>query len=548
MRYLRPLALVALVFAVYANSLHGLFVFDDQAVVMVPQVLGVTTVAAVLHPGMSGYRQLLYMTYGLNYYLGGVNPFGYHVVNVALHALNVLLVYVILLQLAAAWPSWAGAALFAVHPIFTGAVSYIAGRSSLLCGTFYFLAVLCFLMALPGPWTRRIGYGSLAALSAFLAWQTKQEAITLPLLLAFIALQRYGFRSWRALAFLSAIPIGALIALRESIVELYRITGENRQLLAAGFDHVLPFGVYLPTYITALISYILPRFVIPVHLSIDPDIPIATVGSLEFLGSMLILSLLFYFMGRYLRSQRLFSLGLAALLISPLLAYTVISLADVVQEHRLYIPGLGIAVLGAWVTGTLWHARARWPILLGIAACGILTVQRNAVWAGPIAIWEDAVRQAPQKARPRFNLGQAYQEQGRFAEAALQYRTILAINPNIHAAYSNLAAIYLDSGQLAQGELLLLRVTAMAPDFVEGWVNLGVLYLRTGQTDKAIDALQHALKITPDNMGARFNIAEAWKQKGDLDAALANYREAVRLRPDLEAFKIALRATEALHP
>src|SRR5215467_12223657 len=92
------LVLLAVVtMAVYANSLHGKFVFDDQQIVLQnPRLMNIHTLNDAVAIG-AGWRQLLFLTYGLNYYWGGLDTFSYHVVNVVLHVINVLLVYGIIL-------------------------------------------------------------------------------------------------------------------------------------------------------------------------------------------------------------------------------------------------------------------------------------------------------------------------------------------------------------------------------------------------------------------------------------------------------------------
>src|SRR5215467_6602232 len=137
-----PFVLAGLAFLVYATSLRGEFVFDDQAIIFRnPHLLNLTTFRQIFQ--LQDWRQPLYITYGLNIYLGGLEPLGYHILNVVLHAFNALVIFYILREAGAErWPALAGSTLFTVHPLLTGAVSYLAGRSSLLCGTFYFVAIL----------------------------------------------------------------------------------------------------------------------------------------------------------------------------------------------------------------------------------------------------------------------------------------------------------------------------------------------------------------------------------------------------------------------
>jgi hypothetical protein len=141
--------LVLLIFAVYANGLKGDFVFDDQQIVLQnPVVQHIENWGDAIRSG-GGWRQALYLTYGLNFLWGGLDSFNYHVTNVLIHALNVILIYFIIRRIAA--PQHAriaavsGAAVFAVHTLLSSGVSYITARSSTMCALFYFLAILCFM-------------------------------------------------------------------------------------------------------------------------------------------------------------------------------------------------------------------------------------------------------------------------------------------------------------------------------------------------------------------------------------------------------------------
>src|SRR5215471_4448403 len=544
------LVLVTITVIVYMNSLNGKFVFDDQQLVLQnPQLMNVHTLRDAVAIG-TGWRQLLFLTYGLNFYLSGLDTFSYHVVNLLLHVVNVLLVYAIIIaalgkDIRARFAAFAGAAIFSVHTLFSAAVSYIAGRSSELCGTFYFASILLFLIALESTTRRlRVIYFVLAAIAGVLAWQAKQEAITLPLFLAAIVFLRTEKKNWRWIAALAAVPAVTVILVREQIRAIYATVSGNYVLVSAGFEKVLPAATYFRTYITAVVDYYFPRFLAPVNLNADPQIaPVDHWYSPEFLFAVVILGALAWLSVSSYRRAPLLSLGIAALLVSPITAYAVIPLADVVLEHRAYIPGLGVAFIFAWAFE--WIARVypnlRWPAVAAVGlAFSVMTVSRNAVYANNIALWEDAVARSPEKPRPHFNLGQAYQDAQRLPDAVREYQRALALKPDFHAAYSNIAAIYLDQGQLDKAEEVLRQVTTVAPDFTDGFINLAVLYIRTQQPDKAIAAADRALQINSDSFAAHFNKGEALTQKGEFKLALENYKHAVYLRPDLPSFKLTL--------
>ena len=545
--------LVVVTVVTYANSLHGKFVFDDlQLVQQNSDIMNVKTFRDAIASGWfaTGQRHLLFLTYSLNYYWSGLETVSYHVVNLLLHVINVLLVYGIILtvfkrDVQFRFAAMAGAAVFAVHTLLSGAVSYIAGRSSVLCGTFYFTAVYLFFKGLESERRKmRVVVFSFSAVSGLLAWQAKQEAIALPIFLAAVVFLRSEKKNWWWIAGLAAVPLIAVVLLFDQIKALYGTVGANTVLVSAGFNKVLPPAMYFRTYLTSVVQYYFPRFLFPVGLTVDPQIDtVEHWYSPEFLISIATVSALAWLAVRNSRREPLLALGIAAILVSPLLAYIAIPLADVVLEHRAYIPGLGIAFIFAWTIQRIGRHRAplvRIAAALTVVILGFMTVSRNVVFGNNIVLWEDAVRKTPENPRPHFNLGQAYQDAQRIPDAIREYQRALALKPDIHAAYSNLAAIYLDQRQLDKGEEMLLKVTSLSPTFTEGFINLAVLYLRRHQTDKALAAINRALELNAGSYAAHYNKGEILTQKGDYKAAVESYKESVHLRPDLAAFRLTL--------
>src|SRR5438067_923386 len=330
----------------FVNSLHGKFVFDDlQLVQQNSGIMNVKTFRDAIVSGWfaTGQRHLLFLTYALNYYWSGLETLSYHVVNLILHAINVLLVYGIILtvfkrNVQYRFAALAGAAVFSVHTLLSGAVSYIAGRSSVLCGTFYFTAVYLFLKGLESDRHNvRVFLFSFSAVSGLLAWQAKQEAIALPIFLAAVVFLRSEKKNWWWIAGLVAAPILAVVLLFDQIRLLYGTVGANAVLVSAGFNKVLPPAMYFRTYLTSVVEYYFPRFLVPAGLTIDPQIDtVAHWYSPEFVISIAIMSVLAWLAVRNYRREPLLAFGITATLVSPLLAYMAIPLADVVLEHRAY--------------------------------------------------------------------------------------------------------------------------------------------------------------------------------------------------------------------
>jgi tetratricopeptide (TPR) repeat protein len=546
---LPPAALVAITFITYSNSLHGAFVFDDQTIIFQnPQLINIRTFQDLL--GLAGsWRQLLFLSYGLNYYWSGLDTYSYHLVNVLLHCLNTVLIYFIILEiqrpLSARFVAFSGAALFGVHTLFSGAVSYIAGRSSILCALLYFLALLLVLKGMNNNLRLRFRLVCwiMSAVSGFLAWQAKQEAITLPAFVAVLMWMRLDRKYLKYAAVAAGLPLILALSMRRQLEVLFTTVTENEVLVNAGFEPVLGPAAYIRTYITSVVGYYFPRFVIPVNLSADPHIlPVENWYSPEFLFSIVVLICLAWMIVNR-RLDPLLIIGVSAILVSPLTAYTFVPLADVVLEHRAYIPGLGIALVGAALFRSVErHFRSIRFVATAVVVVVlmVMTLNRNTVFANNVALWEDAVRKSPGKPRAHFNLGAAYHTAQRPGDAIREYRAALKLKPDIHAAYSNLAAIQLDQGRLREGEATLLEVTRIAPSYTEGFINLAVLYLRTQEVDKALNAVNRAIEISSDSFAAHFNKGEALTLKGDLASAVESYQRAVYLRPDLAPFRLSL--------
>jgi len=554
-------SLILLTVFVYWNSLGNDFVFDDQVLTENPNLLKIHTLSDAAGVGL-GWRPLLFFTYGLNYYWSGLNPYSYHAVNLLLHIINVVLVYFIIREVVrvldeterdSAWAAFAGAAIFSVHPLLSSAVSYIAGRSSVLCAVFYFLAVLFFLKSLDAGMKRRpclcAVYAGLTLASGLLAWQAKQEAMTLPVFLAALLLLKTRKRGLKYVVTLAGVSVIVAAAMWKHFQDLFNSLAGNTVPINTEFESVLPFPIYIRTYLTSIVRYYFPRFLYPSALNADPQtVAVAHWYSPEFVMSILVLAALSWFILRPAKTESLPPAGLAAILLSPLTAYALIPLADVVLEHRVYIAGLGIALLSAalfrWAGKNFRSLRIAVLSIIVVFFAG-MTIQRNRAFANNITLWEDVVRKSPGKARAHFNLALAYQLDSRANDAIREYKVTLSLNPLVPATYSNIAALELDGGQLDEAEKTLLRLTEMAPQQAEAFVNLSVLYLRQREPAKAIAAADRAIAIKPDSAIAHFNKAEGLLEKGDVQDAIASYEQAVRLRPDLPAFRSKLEEVRA---
>lgn len=528
----------------YANSLTGDFVFDDQFL-RAPLFQQIHSLTDALD--FSGPRWLAFATFGLNVYFGGMNSVGYHVVNVAVHAANVVLVYLLLIQLGAGrkYPATAGALIFAVHPLFTEAVANVAGRFSVLCALFYFIAVLAFVRALDSEGrVRQAGWILVVAVSGTLGWYAKQEVMALPLALIGIYWVSRDRKNWAVLAPLALLPAGLLAYYREPLAGLLLEVQSDSLLTRVASDPVLAFPSFFRTYISSITGYYLPRFAVPLGLSADPHVSEA-VGWLQprFLIAVAVLSGMAWLILQGRRLDRRLAVGAVTLLLSPLTAYAFVPLADVVLEHRAYIPGLGIALLSGWAADLALRKYGRRTMLaVGVLAVSfsVATVHRNGVWQDSLSLWEATEAASGEKARPHVNLGQTYQLAGRTDDAVEEYAHALELRPDLPVAKSNLASLFIALGRLDDAETLLTEVTSEAPSFTDAWVHLGTLHMRRLEFDEGLEAFDRALALDPSSSFALVNKANALTETGDFEGALEHFRRAMALRPDVMEFRMDL--------
>src|SRR5262249_31894544 len=156
----------------------------------------------------------------------------------------------------------------------------------------------------------------------------KQEAITLPAFLGALLWFRSERKHRRYVLILALLPLVLAATMWRQLSALLSTVMDNKILVSAGFDTVLPPGAYFRTYITSIVGYYLPRFLFPTNLNADPYTPlVAHWYSPEFVASVLILGTIVWLIARRGNSDVLLAAGLSAIMLSPLTAYALIPLA-----------------------------------------------------------------------------------------------------------------------------------------------------------------------------------------------------------------------------
>ena len=563
------LLLVPLLLAVaaYARALPGEFMFDDSRAI--ERNLAVKDLGSYLHDRflpdlLHGGRPIADLTFAVDYAVGRLDPRPFHASGIAVHLLATALAFFFvraLLRLAGAaraeGVALAAAGLFALHPMQTQAVSYVIQQAETLSSAGYLGALLLLLRAERRGWNRAgAGWAVLAGVVFLLALGAKAVAATLPaawLLLAAIVPGgdgRKGLLRWRQ-RLLLAVPFVALDAWFSSRT-LVGIEGHTD----AGFSvpGFTPW-TYLLSQSRVIVTY-LRLLLWPSAQNVDWDFPAARslAQPTVLLSSLLLLLLLGGAAWLGVRSRGREGPDAAAarvgahgvlwffLLLSP--TSSVVPLADLVMEHRVYLASLGLfAAAAAGVERLLARASGGWarraaPALAGAAwvALAAATWHRNAVWETRLALWGDAAAKSPRKARVHLGLGYALRERGRYGEAIAEYHRGLAeVGDNADLEVQllrNLGSALIYSQRLDEADAVLRRAAAIDPRSVDVLVNLGVVAQRRGDMAGAEAWARQVIALQPDQGDALQLLGIAAMQRRDFAAGAALLERAVRADPD----------------
>jgi len=546
---------------IYSNTFSIPFQFDDaDNIVENPQVKDLANFF-----DLSGSRYVGFVSFALNYSVGGLQVFGYHLVNLFIHIANSFLVYSLVLLLfkaeshhsplttqdlqltTAPWIALATALLFVAHPIQTQAVTYIVQRFASLVTLFYLFTVVCYLkwrLASSEARSRFLWYGG-AVLSTILAMKTKENSFTLPFMI--LLMEAVFFRPFTKKRWVALIPF--LLTLPIIPLSHPGAIGEGEAGFAQGTAEISRSD-YLFTQFRVIVTYIRLLF-LPIQQNLDYDYPIShsilepvVLLSFLFLLSLFALSLFLIFDSRLTthNSQlRPMAFGVLWFFLTLSIESSIIPIQDVIFEHRLYLPSVGffMALSVGLMMGRQWLQRQGIPAAWGVIGLGAAvlvlsatTYQRNLVWHDAMTLWQDVVHKAPQKPRGHNNLGLAYQDKGMLEAAIQEFQIALRLRPNYVMARNNLGSAYVVQGRLEEATQEFQIALRLRPNFAEGHYNLGSASMTQGRLEEAIQEFQNALRLRPDYAKARNNLGTAFAMQGRLEEATREFQNALRHQPD----------------
>ncbi len=508
--WLQPVAVVMLFLIVafaYLPAFKAGYVWDDDAYVTNNPLLtapdGLQRIWFSEHH-QSQYFPLVYTTLRLEYKLWGLDPVSYHTVNILLHALNAVLIWIILRRLAVPG-AWLAAALFAMHPVNVESVAWITELKNTQSSLFCLLTMLLwvqFISATSSKW----GFYALALVTYLLALFSKTTACTLPVAMVLALWMRedkIGWRRWLQVGvfFVVGLCMALVTVWWENAPADFRalpglnLTWAERLLVATRAIWFYAGKLVWPTDLA--FSY--PRW------NIDPSQPLQYIWLAACIGVAVLLW----------RKRKAWPRGVIAAVVffvatlSPMLGFFGLYTFrySFVADHYQYVAAIGLFALVAAGIRKVFDARniglpARCGMVVALlSVLGSLTWQQAKAYRDTETLWRDTLKKNPRSWLASNNLGLELQKQGKLDEAFAYYNKAAEIEPRYDETHDNIARILLNRGSI----------------------------------DEAMVQTRKAIELNPWKGTYHTTLALCLSIRGQFEEAAAEYRRSLELKPELIA-------------
>ena len=510
--YMGTVLLLLILFS-FANTLSSPFNFDDHAVLnhislYTPgQFLNFSTI----WDGTLFYRHLFFLSFSLNHSLGGLNPIGYHLVNITFHLLtSFTLFFIIYLTMKYGSNQKADQAfgiagltsiLFATNPLSTETVTYLSGRTSGIAAFFYLLAILFFILGslkkVSGKASQVLFY-TLTLISFIAAMLSKETSLTLPAVIALYEVCFINKESWcslktrlKFLYFPFVASILALILLQYSLQDTL-INGIEKLNLKYILNQA------------KVVAYALKLCFFPINLVFDYDFTSNWLSSGFFKGLsvLLWLTLIILIIKKFKSLEPVIPFSIFWFILTISITNSFLPRIDLLSERNLYLPAIGPAFLVSFAFYNYLIKQSsirlkKWLILICLIVTfqGSLTIKRNSIYLSNISLWEDTLKKSPSDLKALHNLSHFYLEKKDHKKALI---TLVKLSRSSASAfyksfaYSNLGSIHAENKNFSFAEKEFKKAIQLDPTIPLGYLNLGTYYASRGWHEKAKITLQMA--------------------------------------------------------
>ena len=530
--WLFVIALIAAVFLVYQPVWHAGFIWDDDTFLVNNPLIKLsnglyqfwfTTKAPDFFPMTS-------TTLWLEWRLWGMNPLGYHIVNVLLHALSTVLIWRVLTHLRMPG-AWLAAALFAVHPVNVESVAWITERKNTLAMLFYVMSILFYLRFED---TDRWRWYGMALGSFVLSLLSKTAVVPLPIVLLGLAWwQRDRVSSRDVKLTLPFFGIAVLLGLitvwfqSHNAIASEMVRADSLWSRLAGAGWAVWFYLY--------------KALLPVNLIfVYPKWQIDATKLLSYVPGLMVLA----WAAVFLRFRKgwgkawLFGLGYFVVMLLPVLGFRDIYFMrySLVADHWQYFSIIGpIGLIAAGITWASDRLKKRNVFLVPVFSAilllvlGVLTWRQTCNYSDVETIWNMTIARNPACLMAYNNRGVIYKDLGNYRQAIEDFNKAIEIKSDNAVAYYNRGNVYTDLGNYRQAIAELNRAIEINPGYAEAYSNRGNAYGGLGNYKQAIEDYDRAIEIKPGYTDAYFNRGLGYLNQGDNISGCRDARKACEL-------------------
>jgi len=518
--------------AVYANTLVNGFAQDDDIYILENHAVTAHALRELFLPNYFShiFRPLTFASFSLNWLVTGGHPFGFHVVNLLLHAAVTLLVYLLLRRLLESRSdsgllAFVSALLFALHPIHTEAVAAVVGRAELLAAGLLLAAWIFHLLDRP----------YLCVICFFAALLAKESAIAL---IALVPLCDYARGRMKALPrYVSLAGAGVVY-----LALLWKVQGGRLGTVIPFIDNPLvnlPAGLRILNAIRVAWK-VLGLQIYPAKLSCDYSYAAITLYANRHLlwpalAAVCLIGL--WLWALYTRRDAWSIAGAIYFTGFAVTSNLFFPIGTIMGERLAYLPSVGFCLAAAllWTALLKWQqAPARAVLIVALVALSARSFLRNRDWRDNFALCSSALRVVPESAKMHACIAGEYIRRGQPDLARTEYQTALKIYqfPEALEPFGLLESSLghdLEARRLLESGLNLAQKGSLKYSFAA--VNLAAHYIKIGENDKAMAILDETIANSPDDPRAWANRAALHYKRGELASARSDAGAALRLDP-----------------
>ena len=580
--WLVSIILVFLTVLLFSNTIKNGFVYDDSAYVENNHHIRnishffsyFTSLQTYQSTGAEGqfkvYRPLVTASFAIDYSIWKLNPAGYHLTNMLLHALAGILIYICFMMLSKnSISAFITAVIFLIHPVQVEAVSWISGRGNMLYAIFTILTLVVWIRYIQNAKKQYIIY----ALTCYtIALFSKEMAFSTIPLMILVFLFKPNNDSIKRLI-LKLIPFG-IISIAYLLIRTNVIGAINQRAIWGG-----SYTATLATMIKVLMIY-WGKLILPFKLNVLPRVAII---SSVFTGTgvicLIFASFCTYFCGIHKKTSQTIRFGFWWIILGLLPVSNIIPLRALFAERFLYLSVAGLGCIIAYFLSKIPSQKISFIMfLILVIVLGLKTIKRNTDWQSNNTLWDSVLTVDPQNANAYNGIAMEYLKdneieqaeqtlkialgyapdnpyitnnlalvllrQNRKTEALKLFKKTIQLDNTQALAYHNAGLLYLENKNYKQALPYLEKALELDSHYTNAYNSLALCYFHLGQHDRAIDAWTTAISTRPDDPQPYYNIIISYLRRNDMDNARRYLNKAIKRFPYNQSFQGLLKEVD----